>query len=411
MQLAPNPATASRLSSFRSDSSNLDIIRAVAVLSVFFAHLRDIVLGGPAIIGWHFAQMGVLIFFVHTSMVLMLSLERTKLEGKALFGAFYLRRFFRLYPLSMFCVTAAMLLHRAPDLANPVRYWKWSEYFSNMALTTNLTYTDIMVGGLWTLPLEVQMYLVLPFLFLLGCSRPGFVLALVWIASIPLALLQLNTSGRLSVLGYSPCFISGVIAWKLSLSVPRRLPGWLWPVGFVAVWPVFFLATHENDMYYRWAFCLALGLAIPWFKEIGFRPLQVAAHFIAKYSYGIYLFHIAVIMWSFSLPVPAAMKWVIFVISAAITPIAMYHVIEHSLILAGQRFVNRLFYVPLEQPISLAANRAVRAIVRAIDHPLRTSHDILGVLPSGVLCAPTAIPLLAASLSNARSLRSRIRRA
>jgi peptidoglycan/LPS O-acetylase OafA/YrhL len=355
MQLAPNPATPPRLSSFRSDSSNLDIIRAVAVLSVFFAHLRDIVFGSGPILAWHFAQMGVLIFFVHTSMVLMLSLERTKLEGKALFGAFYLRRFFRLYPLSMFCVTVAMLLHRSPELADPVRYWKWSEYFSNMALTTNLTYTDIMVGGLWTLPLEVQMYLALPFLFLLGRSRPGRVLALVWIASIPLAVLQLHTSGRLNVLGYAPCFISGVIAWKLSLSVPRRFAGWLWPVGFVAIWPVFFLATHENDMYYRWAFCLALGLAIPWFKEIRFRPLQVAAHFIAKYSYGIYLSHIAVIMWSFSLPVPAAMKWVIFVISAAITPIAMYHVIEHPLILAGQRFANRLFYVPREQPVSLVA--------------------------------------------------------
>ena len=58
--------------------------------------------------------MGVLMFFVHTSMVLMLSLERTRLSGRALFGAFYLRRAFRLYPFSMACVISAMLVSRTP---------------------------------------------------------------------------------------------------------------------------------------------------------------------------------------------------------------------------------------------------------------------------------------------------------
>jgi len=236
-----------------------------------------------------------------------------------------------------------MLLHLSPEVTNPVRNWKWTEYFSNMALTTNLTYTDNMVGGLWTLPLEVQMYLTLPFLFLVGRSRPFFVLALAWIASVPLALLQLHTSARLNVLGYAPCFISGVIAWKLSLAVRRRLPGWLWPVGFVAIWPLFFLATHENDMYYRWAFCLGLGCVLPWFQEIRFRPLQAAAHVIAKYSYGIYLSHVAVIMWCFSLPISAAMKWAVFAMVASLCPVAMYHFIEHPLIVAGQRFSKHVF--------------------------------------------------------------------
>ncbi len=288
-------------SSFRSDSGNLDLIRAVAVLSVFFAHLYDINTGGHALLGWHFAQMGVLTFFVHTSLVLMLSMERTKIEGKALFAAFYLRRFFRLYPLSMFCVTVAMFLNRSGYHA-PAYLFTWRDYLSNMALTVNLTYTDTMVGGLWTLPLEVQMYLTLPFLFLLGRVRSAGLLFAIWMASVPLAILQLHVSGRLSVLGYAPCFIAGVIAWKLSLRAPRRFPGWLWPGAFMATWPLFLFATHEHDMYYRWVFCLALGLAIPHFQEIRFRPLSAAAHVVAKYSYGIYLSHVAVISWCFGLP-------------------------------------------------------------------------------------------------------------
>jgi len=370
-QPAPHAAPAP-LSSFRSDSANLDIIRAVAVLCVLFAHLHQILIGYSTLV-WHFAQIGVLIFFVHTSMVLMLSLERTKLEGKALFGSFCLRRFFRLYPLSIFCVTAAMLLNRAPDVNQPVRHWKWTEYFSNLALTTNLTYTDNMVGGLWTLPLEVQMYLTLPILFLVGRSRPGRVLGLLWVVSIPVAIIQLHMSGRLTVLGYAPCFISGVIAWKLSLSVRRRFAGWLWPAGFVATWPVFFLATHENDMYYRWAFCLALGLVIPWFQENRFRPLQVAAHFGAKYSYGIYLSHTAIILWSFSLPVSPGARWGIFVLLAVISPVMMYHVIEHPLIIVGQKFANHIFNGK-SHPVSLDTNLTTMTVTREPGHGHETTE-------------------------------------
>jgi peptidoglycan/LPS O-acetylase OafA/YrhL len=342
-------------SSFRSDSPNLDIVRATAVLSVFFAHLHDIWTGKESMIGWHCAQIGVLIFFVHTSMVLMLSLERTKLEGIGLFASFYLRRFFRIYPLSVVCVTLAMVLGRAPDMAAPIRHWHWTEYLSNLMLTTNLTYTDNMVGGLWTLPLEVQMYVALPFLFLLGRAYSTRLILLLWALSVPLAMLQLHMSARLSVLGYAPCFIAGVIAWKLSLGINRRLSGWLWPFAFTAIWPLFLIATHENNMYFRWLFCLGLGLAIPWFREIHFPPLNVTAHFVAKYSYGIYLSHVAVIMWCSGLAVSVAARVTILAILAVIIPIAIFHLIEHPMIVIGQKLAKRIFQKPLgqsSQPVS-----------------------------------------------------------
>jgi peptidoglycan/LPS O-acetylase OafA/YrhL len=331
------------VSSFRSDSGNLDIVRATAVLSVFFAHLHDIWTGKHSMIGWHFAQMGVLIFFVHTSMVLMLSLERSKVSGSKLLGAFYLRRIFRIYPFSVFCVTIAMVLGRTPDMDAPFRHWYLPEYLSNLLLTTNLTYTENMVGGLWTLPLEVQMYVALPFLFLLGRSRSTGVIILLWFLSIPLAILQMHTSARLNVLGFAPCFIAGVIAWKLSLCVPRSLFGGFWPFAFMATWSLFFVATHENSMYFRWLFCLGLGIAIPWFQEIQFHTLRVAAHFVAKYSFGIYLSHVAVIMWCASLAFPVAAKVAILAILAVSVPVAVYHFIEHPMISVGQKLAKRLF--------------------------------------------------------------------
>jgi peptidoglycan/LPS O-acetylase OafA/YrhL len=330
-----------RHSSFASDSSNLDLIRAVAVLLVFFAHLHDITTGNHGMdLPWHFAQMGVLIFFVHTSMVLMLSLERAKFSGAAFFGAFYLRRFFRLYPLSMFCVTVSFLLSAA---AITLRHWTWFEYLTNMTLTTNLAYSDHMVGGLWTLPIEVQMYLVLPVLFLLLRPRPLWPALALWAAAIPLGMVQSKISGRLNVVGFAPCFLGGVIAWRLSLEQPRRLAGRFWPLAFMATWPVFLVASREHHMYYRWAFCLTLGLAIPWFQEMRIRPLVRASHYIAKYSYGIYLSHAAVMLFSFGLPIPWAARSLVFAVLAVISPVLMYHLIEHPMINAGQKVARRVF--------------------------------------------------------------------
>jgi peptidoglycan/LPS O-acetylase OafA/YrhL len=142
------------------------------------------------------------------------------------------------------------------------------------------------------------------------------------------------------VIGYVPCFLGGVIAWNLSRSVTRRFAGWLWPLGFVLTWPFFFVAKHDNDMYFRWAFCLALGAAIPWFKEISFRPVQAAAYQVAKYSYGIYLTHLAVMLFCFGLPLPRPAQWVAFALLAVSCPVALYHLLEHPMILLGHKLAG-----------------------------------------------------------------------
>ncbi len=310
---------------------------------MFFGHLYVIVTGAESLTSWHFDQMGVLSFFVHTSLVLMLSMERSPANGRDWFLSFYLRRSFRIYPLSMVCVTIAMILHRSPAISEPVVYWTWPQYFSNLALTTNLLFTPVMVGGLWTLPIEVQMYITLPFLFLAGRKYGLKLLGALWLLAIPVAFAQLRTTRRLDVLGYVPCFIAGAIAWRLSTMAPRRIPGWLWPFAMVSVWPVFFAARHGNDMPFRWAYCLVLGLALPWFQEFSWAPLVRVAHWIAKYSYGIYLSHIALMLWCFNLPVPRPAQLAVFVPLAVATPVAMFHFIEDPMIRFGQRLAKRLF--------------------------------------------------------------------
>lgn len=77
---------------------NLDSLRAVAVLSVYVAHVlytiglaRGESSGAPDF-GWFLGRFGVLVFFVHTRFVLMMSLERMERDKGPLFRAFYVRR-------------------------------------------------------------------------------------------------------------------------------------------------------------------------------------------------------------------------------------------------------------------------------------------------------------------------------
>ncbi len=67
-----------------TDSPNLDFVRAFAVMTVYFGHALQtfhIFQVFRRLTIFDFAQTGVLIFFVHTSLVLMLSLDRAKLTG------------------------------------------------------------------------------------------------------------------------------------------------------------------------------------------------------------------------------------------------------------------------------------------------------------------------------------------
>src|SRR5437667_4195908 len=94
-------------------SANLDVLRAIAVLLVLAQHLCKRMYVDR--IGWiptsSLGHFGVLLFFVHTSLVLMYSMDRSGPTGPSLLKNFYIRRIFRIYPLSILTVLVAFLLH------------------------------------------------------------------------------------------------------------------------------------------------------------------------------------------------------------------------------------------------------------------------------------------------------------
>ena len=312
---------------------NLDFLRALAVLMVLVAHLAGYTIRTNAV-SFALGQLGVMLFFVHTSLVLMQSLERQQLAGAALVRAFYLQRACRIYPLAVVMLLGLYLVEDTQ--------WAPFELVANLLLVQNLVYARYMSSVLWTLCLEVQMYLLLPLLYLLLRHRPLRWTLALWLVSVPLALLQPLVSARLNVIEFAPCFLAGVLAWRLRGR--ERLPGWLWPLllalasaGFVAY------AEPRANHYGRWMVCLAVGLMLPWMREMAAPRLNRASQFIARYSYGIYLFHPPLMGLAFRTleALHPFWQWSLFLSLLVLLTGLGYHMVELPMVRLGARWSAR----------------------------------------------------------------------
>ena len=227
--------------------ANLDILRALAVCCVLAHHL---VLTLHAYTGfmpvWYLdyfralGHAGVLAFFVHTSLVLMYSLERMHRAGGEITLAFYIRRIFRIYPLAIVAILIALTFHV------PSKTWDTPDQISgpvimaNALLVQNLFTKMQVLGPMWSLPYEIQMYLVLPTLFLLARARhavAGLVVLLAAFCALGVVL-EIRT-GHMNLAAYVPCFLAGVLCYALRKQVPQRIASVAWLPFLLALIAVF----------------------------------------------------------------------------------------------------------------------------------------------------------------------------
>lgn len=325
----------------KSDLANLDILRSLAVLLVAVAHFF-MYAGKPNWYGW-MGLTGVCLFFVHTCLVLMWSLERDPHSGR-----FYIRRLFRLFPLWLVVLTLVVVLKipTAPPAAPHFGYFSASarELLANATMTFNLWFGARIVGASWSLPIEMQMYLLLPVLFFFIRSTralwvllviEGLAIASVW------TVLGIHSTTNASLAICIPYFLPGVMAYTLSKKVRPTLPPWSFIVFLLGM-----AAVHNRygNLFRSSFFCLAIGLGLPFFQQITWRPMVRSAHLIARYSYGLYLCHIPSIcvglyyLRGHSL----ALRLASIPIVLTVTSVALYHGIEAPMIRLGSKLAKKI---------------------------------------------------------------------
>jgi peptidoglycan/LPS O-acetylase OafA/YrhL len=325
---------------------NLDALRAFAVLLVLADHVLETIasLDGGSFhpVDRSLGRLGVLLFFVHTCFVLLASLERGGGSGWTLARAFYVRRAFRIYPLAIVCVLAVIAAGVPARPWETFRFPDAIELASNLLLVTNLTARPEVLAPLWCLPVELQMYALLPAIFLAARSRDPARVAALYLLALGAALLLPRLSPRFGMVAYAPCFLAGVVGFAMSGRVRPRFPAWAW-MPFLGTLALAFVALetaaggHQVPM--QAVVCLAVGVAIPAFAQSTQAAFNRATHAVAKYSYGIYLFHLPALWLAFyRLPLESrlAQSLVALVVLAALA-IGGYHLIEAPLIRRGAR--------------------------------------------------------------------------
>lgn len=335
---------------------NLDTLRALAVSCVFLAHL-----GGSLteVRPWmtSLGQSGVMLFFVHTACVLMPSLERILPKATSWRNAvvsFWTRRVWRLYPPAQAVIVALLVLMIGFGLpiidGLPVlRTDPWSvrgimTIVGNLLLMQNIFGVDNIEYVMWTLTLEIQMYLVLPWCFRLVEKRGvgGVVFALVAASVISVLLRMPQPGARLSIVGYVPCFLCGVLAYAIIKRygpTAQKVAWHWWLPALVALLliQIFVIVTPNRPM------CIVVGVMIPLFGNAP-RTKRVTkiAEVVARYSYSIYLTHRIALALAFQwINVAYGLRVPTFLVCAAMFAYVSYHLFEVPSQQMGHRIAER----------------------------------------------------------------------
>jgi peptidoglycan/LPS O-acetylase OafA/YrhL len=278
---------------------HLDGLRALAVLVVLSSHwLRDAGISDYFIHG----RYGVDLFFVLSGFLLTSILLKQKNQGLSTFKAikgFFVKRALRLFPAFFLMLFGLLAIDHFTN------FWLWSEgngiyYFT---YTANFLFffeghQNPSLNHLWSLCVEEQFYLFLPWLILLFTRRTNAVLfsLLIGISLISMSVFdgihRVMLHGNLSTLGLGVllAYFYEPVKSLLENSVLRRsliLGFLLLSLLTSLIWP-----TPLHELFVGAFFALIVASAnmnldtSPW-TLLDNRSLI----FIGKISYGLYLFH------------------------------------------------------------------------------------------------------------------------
>ncbi len=303
-------------------SNNFDLIRLVAALQVVYGHaLEHLKIENPILQGFYDYFLiylpGVPIFFFISGFLIFWSFERNADQVRQ----YSVNRFLRIYPALWVCVllSVGLLLLDAPPGGIPLKpfgIWLFGQLTLFQFYTPDaLRFWGVGTpnGSLWTIPVELQYYAVVPLVYFLlrkSKNRWAWTLAALMLASMACNFF-LNRAddnktwvklGGVTVVPYLYYFLAGTLVYKIWDRIAHFFIGkfWWWLLAFgvfVAVVGVMwgykpYSYWIENPFNLLSTFLL-LGLTF----STAFTNTSLG-HKLLKgndISYGVYIYHMLVV--------------------------------------------------------------------------------------------------------------------
>jgi peptidoglycan/LPS O-acetylase OafA/YrhL len=299
----------------------LDVLRFIAFMFVFVAHRNDLAPFGRTAHPWlyAFAQIGVYgvpVFFLLSAFLITELLERERrLTGGINARAFYVRRILRIWPLYFLVFAALALLNNFMPGAGVDSATKWLFFLlfaGNWYITFN-GWIEYPVNPMWSLSVEEQFYIAIPFLARLG--RRALIAVNLAVLAVSYGVIVYYARGFTPTSGFSGQWTNSFVQFQffaggmlLALLLRGRQPDFhiatragLFAVA-VAAWLVAFLVFGIKADYPRsgvaqslagWPLVLG-GAALMLVGLLGTprRFLPAPLIYLGRISYGLYLIHI-----------------------------------------------------------------------------------------------------------------------
>ncbi|MFX4235809.1 acyltransferase family protein [Aliarcobacter butzleri] len=274
-----------------STKNNFDILRLILAILVYFAHWNTLSVQNIEIFIFKLSGFAVDMFFVVSGFLIFWSYENDQNNKN-----FYIKRFFRIFPLYAFLIVLQTLFFIGFSDGNSfeiIKYFIVNIFFLNfLAPTVGTIFSGLEVnainGSLWTLKNEVAFYVIVPLIFILY-KRFGIILLL--------------TIYILSVIYMFTVDYMGIE--KLLVQFPAQLR--LFTIGIICY--VIFTKFNKNNIYLA---VLISFLLVVLFKDIIYFKYMIypmcigvfvifCAYFIKHikvdfdFSYSFYILHFPVI--------------------------------------------------------------------------------------------------------------------
>ena len=320
--------------------NNFDILRLILAILVYFAHWNILTSQDISNPLFHLSGYAVHMFFIVSGFLIFWSFDADQNKKH-----FYIKRFFRIFPLYAFLIILQTLFFIGfsdGSTFEVIKYFIANIFFLNfLAPSVGSTLSSLEVnainGSLWTLKNEVVFYLIVPLLFMFYKKWGGYILLILYSLSV-VYMFAVDYLGMEKLLVQFPAqvrlFMVGILLYILFDKFNKNN---IYLLAIVSLILLIFLKDNTYFNYILYPFCIGFMMI---FLVYFVKNIKVNFDF----SYSLYILHFPVIQLALYFEINPTNPIISFVVLFAVILVLSYFsekYIEKRFIKIGREIVKK----------------------------------------------------------------------